>query len=41
MIQLYIKISIAISKIDRLMLEIKIPTADAYLKINQSLDEIN
>ena len=30
-----------ISKIDRLMLEIKIPPADAYLKIKHTIDEIN
>ena len=41
MIQQHIQISVVISKIDRLMLEIKIPPADAYLKIKHTLDEIN
>lgn len=30
-----------ISKIDRFVLELKLPPADAYLKIKHTLDEIN
>ena len=30
-----------ISKIDRLALELKIPTTDAYLKLKHTIEEIN
>ena len=30
-----------ISKIDRLVLELRLPPADAYLKIKHTLEEIN
>lgn len=30
-----------ISKIDRLILELRLPPADAYLKIKHTLEEIN
>jgi len=33
--------TVVLSKIDRFILELKIPPADAYLKIKHTLDEIN
>lgn len=33
--------TVVLSKIDRFALELKIPPADAYLKIKHTLDEIN
>lgn len=41
LVQEKIKITVVINKIDRLILELKIPPADAYLKIKHSLEEIN
>ncbi len=36
-----ISITVVISKMDRLILELKLPPADAYLKIKHTLEEIN
>jgi len=36
-----ISITLCINKIDRLVLELKLPPADAYFKIRQILDEVN
>lgn len=36
-----IAITILINKIDRLVIELKIPPSDAYLKIKHCLEEIN
>ncbi len=41
LIQEQIKIVVVINKIDRLILEMKIPPADAYLKIKHTIEEIN
>jgi len=41
LVQERIAITILINKIDRLILELKIPPADAYLKIKLTLEEIN
>jgi U5 small nuclear ribonucleoprotein component len=40
-IQERLAITICINKIDRLMLEMKIPPADAYAKLKFILDQIN
>jgi len=32
---------VAISKLDRLIMELKLPPADAYLKIRHTLEEVN
>lgn len=36
-----LSITVVISKMDRLILELKLPPADAYLKIKHTLEEIN
>ena len=36
-----ISITLCINKIDRLVLELKLPPADAYFKIRQILEEVN
>lgn len=36
-----LSIAVCINKIDRLILELKLPPQDAYFKIRQILDEIN
>lgn len=36
-----ITITVLINKIDRLILELKLPPADAYLKIKHTLEEVN
>lgn len=36
-----IAITVFVNKIDRLILELKLPPADAYLKIKHTLEEIN
>lgn len=41
MVQENIAITVVINKIDRLVLELKMPPADAYLKIKHTLEEIN
>jgi len=41
LVQEKIKITVAINKIDRLILEMKIPPADAYLKIKHTIESIN
>ena len=41
LIQERIKIVVVINKMDRLILEMKIPPADAYLKIKHTIEEIN
>lgn len=40
-IQEGLTITVCINKIDRLMLELKLPPQDAYYKIRHTLDEIN
>ena len=37
----HIVITVLVNKIDRLIMEIKLPPADAYLKIKHTLEEIN
>ena len=34
-------VTICINKIDRLMLELKLPPTDAYFKLRQIIDEVN
>lgn len=34
-------VTICINKIDRLILELKLPPADAYIKLKFTLDQIN
>lgn len=41
LVQQKIPITIFINKIDRLILELKLPPDDAYLKIKYTLEEIN
>lgn len=41
LVQENIAITIVINKIDRLILELRLPPADAYLKIKHTLEEIN
>jgi U5 small nuclear ribonucleoprotein component len=41
MVQQNIYMTVVINKIDRLIFELKIPPADAYLKIKHTLEEIN
>lgn len=36
-----IKITLVVNKIDRLILELRIPPADAYYKIKHTIEEIN
>ena len=36
-----IKITVLVNKIDRLIVELKLPPADAYLKIKHTLEEVN
>lgn len=40
-IQEQLAITICINKIDRLILELKLPPADAYFKLKHTIDEIN
>lgn len=40
-IQEGLKLTVCINKIDRLILELKLPPQDAYFKIKHLLDEIN
>ena len=37
----YLQITVVINKIDRLALEMRLPPADAYLKIRHTLEEVN
>ena len=41
LVQENIAVTIVINKIDRLILELRLPPADAYLKIKHTLEEIN
>lgn len=41
LVQENIAITIVINKIDRLILELRLPPSDAYLKIKHTLEEIN
>lgn len=41
LVQENIAITVVINKIDRLILELRLPPADAYLKIKHTLEEIN
>lgn len=41
LVQQRIAITVLINKIDRLIIELKLPPADAYLKIKHTLEEIN
>lgn len=36
-----IKMTLVLNKIDRLILELRIPPADAYYKIKHTIEEIN
>ena len=40
-IQEKLSITLCINKIDRLMLELKLPPTDAYYKIRHIIDEVN
>lgn len=40
-IQERLAITVCINKIDRLILELKLPPQDAYFKLKQIIDEIN
>lgn len=40
-VQENIAITVIINKVDRLILELRLPPADAYLKIKHTLEEIN
>lgn len=40
-IQERLPVTICINKIDRLILELKLPPADAYVKLKFTLDQIN
>ena len=35
------KIVVLINKLDRLIIELKLPPSDAYLKIKHTIDDIN
>ena len=41
LVQENIAVTFVINKIDRLILELRLPPADAYLKIKHTLEEIN
>ena len=40
-IQEGIKITLVVNKVDRLILELRLPPADAYYKIKHTIEEIN
>ena len=40
-IQERLAVTLCINKIDRLMLELKLPPTDAFFKIRQIIDEVN
>ena len=40
-VQENVKITLVVNKIDRLILELRIPPADAYYKIKHTIEEIN
>ena len=41
LIQERVPVVVVINKVDRLILELKLPPADAYFKLRHTLDEIN
>ena len=36
-----VKITLVVNKIDRLILELRLPPADAYYKIKHTIEEVN
>ena len=40
-VQERIPVAVVVNKIDRLVLELKLPPADAYLKLKHMIDELN